>query len=95
MDAGPRPAGGQITVEGPFLDAGHSTLAVTGGPGRNRNARGFMKLHSLESGTKFASRRLIGAARDAVVAPCRATGQRAPVPLQVPRNARGCHDCNG
>ena len=47
-------AGGQITVEGPFLDAGDSTLAVTGGTGRYRNARGFMKLHSLESGTKFA-----------------------------------------
>jgi allene oxide cyclase len=47
-------AGGQITVEGPFLDAGDSTLAVTGGTGRYRNARGFMTLHSLESGTKFA-----------------------------------------
>ena len=47
-------AGGQITVEGPFLDAGDSTLAVTGGTGRYRKARGFMKLHSLENGTKFA-----------------------------------------
>ena len=47
-------AGGQITVEGPFLDAGDSTLAVTGGTGRYRNARGFMKLHGLENGTKFA-----------------------------------------
>jgi allene oxide cyclase len=47
-------AGGQITVEGPFLDAGDSTLAVTGGTGRYRNARGFMKLHALEGGTKFA-----------------------------------------
>ena len=46
-------AGGQITVEGPFLDAGDSTLAVTGGTGRYRNARGFMKLHALENGTKF------------------------------------------
>jgi Allene oxide cyclase barrel like domain len=45
---------GQITVEGPFLDAGDSTLAVTGGTGRYRNARGFMKLRALEGGTKFA-----------------------------------------
>ena len=47
-------AGGQITVEGPFLDAGDSTLAITGGTGRYRKARGFMNLHSLENGTKFA-----------------------------------------
>jgi allene oxide cyclase-like protein len=47
-------ARGQITVEGPFLDAGDSTMAVTGGTGRYRNARGFMKLHGLENGTKFA-----------------------------------------
>jgi hypothetical protein len=46
--------GGQITVEGPFLDAGDSTLAVTGGTGRYRNARGFMKLHPLENGTKYS-----------------------------------------
>ena len=46
-------AGGQITVEGPFLDAGDSTLAVTGGTGRYRHARGFMKLHPLAGGTKF------------------------------------------
>lgn len=47
-------AGGQITVEGPFLDVGDSTLAVTGGTGRYRNARGYMDLHPLENGTKFA-----------------------------------------
>ena len=47
-------AGGQITVEGPFLDAGDSSLAITGGTGRYRKARGTMKLHSLENGTKFA-----------------------------------------
>jgi len=46
-------AGGQITVEGPFLDAGDSTLAVTGGTGRYRHARGVMNLHSLAGGTKF------------------------------------------
>jgi hypothetical protein len=47
-------ARGQITVEGPFFDVADSTLAVTGGTGRYRNARGFMKLQALENGTKFA-----------------------------------------
>jgi hypothetical protein len=36
---------GQITVEGPFLDAGDSTLAITGGTGAFRNAGGTMDLH--------------------------------------------------
>ena len=36
--------GGQITVEGPFLDAGPSQLAITGGTGRYSRARGWMKL---------------------------------------------------
>src|SRR5438093_11538243 len=35
---------GQITVEGPFYDAGDSVLAVTGGTGAYRNARGEMEL---------------------------------------------------
>jgi len=47
-------AGGQIMVAGPFLDAGDSTLAITGGTGRYADARGFMKLHPLEGGTKFS-----------------------------------------
>jgi allene oxide cyclase len=46
-------AGGQITVEGPFLDSGDSVLAITGGTGRYRNARGQMNLHGIENGTKF------------------------------------------
>ena len=46
--------GGQIVVEGPFYDAKDSTLAVTGGTGRFRKARGTMDLHALENGTKFA-----------------------------------------
>jgi Allene oxide cyclase len=46
--------GGQIVVEGPFYDAKDSTLAITGGTGRYRNARGAMKLQSREGGTKFA-----------------------------------------
>jgi allene oxide cyclase len=36
---------GQITVEGPFMDAGDSLLAVTGGTGKYAGARGSMKLH--------------------------------------------------
>ena len=47
-------AGGQITVEGPFLDAANSTLAITGGTGRYRGARGSMALQSREKGAKFA-----------------------------------------
>jgi len=37
---------GQITVEGPFLDAGDSTLAITGGTGVYAQARGEMLLHA-------------------------------------------------
>lgn len=39
-------AGGQITVQGPFLDKGDSVLAITGGTGKYVNARGQMKLHA-------------------------------------------------
>lgn len=46
-------AGGQIVVEGPFYDTKDSVLAITGGTGRYRNARGSMELQALESGTKF------------------------------------------
>jgi type II secretory pathway pseudopilin PulG len=45
---------GQITVEGPFYDRKDSTLAITGGTGRYRNARGQMDLQSREGGSKFA-----------------------------------------
>ncbi|HWJ33845.1 MAG TPA: allene oxide cyclase family protein [Steroidobacteraceae bacterium] len=37
--------GGQITVEGPFLDEGDSLLVVTGGTGKYAGAKGSMKLH--------------------------------------------------
>ena len=47
-------AGGQIVVAGPFYDAKDSTLAITGGTGRYRKARGSMKLHALADGTKFS-----------------------------------------
>jgi hypothetical protein len=40
---------GQITVEGPFLDAGDSTLAITGGTGAFRNASGTMDLHARDA----------------------------------------------
>ena len=46
-------AAGQLVVEGPFYDATDSVLAITGGTGRYRNARGTMELHALEGGTKF------------------------------------------
>jgi allene oxide cyclase len=35
---------GSLTVEGPFLDAGASVLAITGGTGEFRGARGSMRL---------------------------------------------------
>lgn len=37
---------GQITVEGPYLDVGDSTLVVTGGTGSYVGAKGDMKLHA-------------------------------------------------
>lgn len=47
-------AGGQITVQGPFLDKGDSVLAITGGTGKYSTARGQMKLHSRnEKGTEY------------------------------------------
>lgn len=47
-------ADGQITVEGPFLDAGDSTLAVTGGTGAYSGVSGEMKLHARnDKGTEY------------------------------------------
>jgi hypothetical protein len=37
---------GQITVEGPFNDAGDSVLAITGGTGEYSEVRGSMTLHA-------------------------------------------------
>ena len=45
--------GGHITVEGPFFDTRDSVLAVTGGTGVYRNARGAMALRSRAGGTQF------------------------------------------
>jgi allene oxide cyclase len=45
---------GQITVEGPFYDDDDSVLAITGGTGKYRNARGEMELNFHNpAGTKF------------------------------------------
>ena len=38
--------GGQVTVEGPFLDSGDSTFTVTGGTGKYAGAKGSMVLHT-------------------------------------------------
>jgi allene oxide cyclase-like protein len=46
-------AGGQITVQGPFYDTTNSTLAITGGTGRYRNARGTMSLTARDNGAKY------------------------------------------
>ena len=46
--------GGQITVEGPFYDTSNSTVAITGGTGAYRNARGSMELeYHNPAGTEF------------------------------------------
>ncbi len=42
-------AAGQITVEGPYLDAGDTTLAVTGGTGKYADVRGQMALHARDA----------------------------------------------
>jgi allene oxide cyclase len=46
-------AHGQITVEGPFYDKKNSVLAITGGTGAYRDARGQMELKSRHGGTEF------------------------------------------
>ena len=46
--------GGQIVVEGPFLDAGPSKLAILGGAGTYSRARGWMDLRARnKKGTEF------------------------------------------
>jgi allene oxide cyclase len=44
---------GQITVQGPFYDTKNSTMSITGGTGAYKNARGQMKLKSLNGGKKY------------------------------------------
>ncbi len=46
--------GGQITAEGPFSDTGDTALAITGGTGQYRDARGWMDLrYHNPAGTEF------------------------------------------
>jgi dirigent-like protein len=45
--------GGSIAVEGPFYDKRNSTMAVTGGTGDYRNARGSMVLRARAAGFDF------------------------------------------
>jgi hypothetical protein len=40
---------GQLTVDGPFYDAGDSVLAITGGTGTYNEARGQMTLHARDA----------------------------------------------
>lgn len=42
-------AKGQITTEGPYLDAGDSVLAITGGTGAYSTVRGEMALHKRDA----------------------------------------------
>ena len=46
--------GGQITVQGPFLDTSDSELAITGGTGDYDTASGTMSLHARnDKGTEY------------------------------------------
>jgi allene oxide cyclase len=45
--------GGQITVEGPFDDTKDTVLSITGGTGVYSQARGQMKLISINNGAKY------------------------------------------
>jgi allene oxide cyclase len=44
---------GSIVVQGPFYDAGDSTLAITGGSGKYSGASGEMQLKAREGGTEY------------------------------------------
>jgi allene oxide cyclase len=44
---------GHVVVAGPFFDAKDSVLAITGGTGAYKDARGTMLLKSRAGGTKF------------------------------------------
>ncbi len=46
-------AQGQLTVQGPFFDTKNSVLAITGGTGAFRRARGQMKLLSRNGGKEY------------------------------------------
>ncbi len=44
---------GSIVVQGPFLDAGDSTLAITGGTGEYSGATGQMQLKARDGGAEY------------------------------------------
>lgn len=46
-------AGGSIAVEGPFYDTRNNVMAITGGTGLYRNARGTMSLRSRNGGAAY------------------------------------------
>jgi allene oxide cyclase len=46
-------AGGQLMVQGPYYDKKNSVLAITGGTGAFRHARGEMQLVSREGGKEY------------------------------------------
>jgi len=46
--------GGTITVEGPFYDTRDNVIAITGGTGMFKNARGTMNLVARQGGTEYA-----------------------------------------
>ncbi len=46
--------GGAITVEGPFYDSKDNTIAITGGKGKFKNARGTMTLKARKGGAEYA-----------------------------------------
>jgi len=46
--------GGAIAVEGPFYDARDNVIAITGGKGIYRNARGTMRLKARKGGAEYA-----------------------------------------
>jgi allene oxide cyclase len=45
--------GGAITVEGPFYDTHDSVMAITGGRGKYKDARGSLELKALGDGTGY------------------------------------------
>ena len=46
--------GGAITVEGPLYDSKDNTIAITGGKGLFKNARGTMSIKARKGGSEYA-----------------------------------------
>ena len=85
--------GGQLVVAGPFFDKRDSTLAITGGTGRYRNARGTMELHALANGTKFRfAFKITQLMRGGVDRPLARPPRETPHPGDAPHNARSPHE---